>query len=53
MAQARVQVFFAVSRYLRDKYYDVAGGTTPLGDPPKKTISLTTQFTVPVFLDIS
>ena len=35
MAQARVPVFFAVSRYLRYKYFDVVWGITPLGDPPK------------------
>ena len=32
MAQARVPVFFAVSRYLRYKYFDVVWGMAPLGD---------------------
>ena len=35
MAQARVPVFFAVRRYLRDKYFDVVWGYHPLGDPLK------------------
>ena len=52
MAQARVPVFFAVSRYLRYKYFDVVWGMAPSGIPPKP-IFWTTQFTMPVFFDIS
>ena len=33
MAQARVPVFFAVSRYLRYKSFGVVWGITPFGDP--------------------
>ena len=35
MAQARVPVFFAVSRYLRYKYFDVVWVYRPLGDSPQ------------------
>ena len=37
MAQARVPVFFAISGYLTDKYFDVAWVYhTPIEDLPKK-----------------
>ena len=35
MTQARVPVFFAVSRFLRYKYFDVVWGYGPLGVPPQ------------------
>ena len=35
MAQARVLVFFAVSRYLKYKYFGVVWGMAPLEDPPQ------------------
>ena len=36
MAQARVPVFFAVSRYLRHKYFAVVWGYRPArGSPPQ------------------
>ena len=38
MAQARVPVFFAVTRYLRCKYFDVVWGVAHLGDPPKTNL---------------
>ena len=38
MAQARVPVFFAVSRYLRYKYFDVVWGYHPPRGSPQKPI---------------
>ena len=38
MGQARVPVFFAVSRYLRYKYFDVGWGYCPLGDSPQTNL---------------
>ena len=35
MAQARVPVFFAISRYLRYNYFDVVWVYRPLGDSPQ------------------
>ena len=36
MAQARVPVFYDISRYLTDKYFDIIWGATPFppGTPP-------------------
>ena len=34
MAQARVLLFFDISRYLTDKYFDIVWGATPPGTPP-------------------
>ena len=41
MAQARVLLFFDISRYLIDKYFDIVWGATPQGPPqmdPQKSI---------------
>ena len=39
MAQAKVPVFFFISRYIGDKYFDIVWGCQPPGDsrnrPPK------------------
>ena len=35
MAQARVPEFFAISGYLRDKYFEGVWGCFPIEDPPK------------------
>ena len=37
MAQARVPMFFAVSRYLRGKYFDVVWGYRPSGIPQNQS----------------
>ena len=34
MAQARVPVFYDISRYLPDKYFGEVRGCHPPGDPP-------------------
>ena len=34
MAQDKVPVFYDISRYLTDKYFDIVWGCHPLGDPP-------------------
>ena len=47
MAQARVPVLFAVSRYLRYKYFDVVWGIAPSGISHKTNVS--NDFTVTVF----
>ena len=56
-AQARVPVFYDISRYLIDKYFDIVWGCHALGDPPnglaKNQCFLTAQLRVPVFYDIS
>ena len=36
MAQARVLVVFAISRYLTDKYFAIVWGATPPGTPPNE-----------------
>ena len=39
MAQARVLVFFDISRYLTEKYFDIVWGCHPLlGDPPTRPL---------------
>ena len=35
MAQARVPVFYDISRYLTDKYFDIVWECHPPRDPPK------------------
>ena len=35
MIQRMVPVFFDISRYLRNKYFDMVWGYHPLGDLPK------------------
>ena len=42
MAQAQVPVFFAISGYLTDKYFDVVWGYHPHRGSPQKPIFLTT-----------
>ena len=50
MAQARVLLFFAISRYFTDKYFDIVWGCHPPNGPPK--INLNGSTWVPVFYDI-
>ena len=51
-AQARVLVFYDISRYLPDKHFDIVWGCHPLGTP-QKSIFWTVQLRAPVCLDIS
>ena len=56
MAQGRVLLFFDISRYLTDKYFDIVWGATPRGPPkwtPQKSIFRTAQARVLLFFDIS
>ena len=49
-------MFYDISRYFLDKYFDIVWGCHPPGDPPneplQKSIFLTAQARVPVFYDI-
>ena len=51
MAQVRMPVFYDISIYLTDKYFEVVWGCPP-GDPQKSIFS-TAQARVPLFYDIS
>ena len=56
MAQLRVPVFYDISRYLTDKYFEIVWGCHPQGPPhewtPKNQIFRTAQLRVPVYFDI-
>ena len=55
-AQARVPVFYDISRYLTDKYFGIVWGCHAPGDPPKwtpqKSIFCRAQAKVAVFYGI-
>ena len=64
MAQLRVPVFYDISTYLTDKYFDIVWGChpppppppppgTPPNGPPQKSIFGMAQLRVPVFYDNS
>ena len=46
-------VFYDISRYLTDKYFDIVWGCHPPRDPPKNQFFLWFNLRVPVFYDIS
>ena len=55
-AQLRVPVFYDISRYSTDKYFDIVWGCHPPGDPPNgppKMNCLKSSTWVPVCFDIS
>ena len=52
-AQARELHFFAIRRYLTDKYFDIVWGCHPPPGDPQKSIFWMAQVRVPVCYDIS